>query len=437
MNTPLAHKVPPHRLRIRNLAGVFTGEGFGRKQGRHPTAEDCGFLKGPIDLLCNEAGQIEAIQPSLARRRSVRGCVDGTGLFATAGFVESHTHALFAGSRASEFFMRWQGLSYARIAAAGGGIHSTVSETNRTADHQLAAALAANLREMAFRGCTSVEVKSGYASDAAGELRLLRLINRVKRASPGPRVFPTFLGLHIIPPGRSQRGYCAEMIEALPEIVQARLATCVDSFPEKSFFSLEESLRFSQAAVQLGLAVKAHADEMSPLRTSEAFIQMGALSIDHLQHISSQAAALLGKSKTVATLLPCTSLFLGTEYARARHLISNGARVALASDFNPGTAPIPGLQLTMLTAASTLKMSAAEILCACTFNAAAALGKELDCGLLLPGRSADLLLWDTIAKAKSANGADALEEIVIRCLIPAVVFVGGVQIASQLLHRPA
>jgi imidazolonepropionase len=428
MKTPPADRVSPRRLRIRNLAGVFTGEGFGRKQGRHPTVGDCGFLKGPLDLVCSEAGRIEAIRPSSARRRSVRGCVDGTDLFATAGFVDSHTHALFAGSRANEFFMRWQGRSYTSIAAGGGGIHSTVSETNRTGDQQLAAALAASLREMAHCGCTSVEVKSGYASDAAGELRLLRIINRVKRATPGPRVFPTFLGLHMIPPGRSQRAYCAEMIKALPEVVKERLAPYVDSFPEKSFFSLKESLRFSRAALQRGLGVKAHADEMSPLRTSEAFIEMGALSIDHLQHISSEAVALLGKSKTVATLLPCTSLFLGTEYARARHLISSGARVALASDFNPGTAPIPGLQLTMLAAASALKMSAPEIICACTFNAAAALGKDMDCGLLLPGRSADLLLWNTLAKAKSANGADVLEEIVIRCLRPVGVFVGGTQV---------
>jgi imidazolonepropionase len=167
---------------------------------------------------------------------------------------------------------------------------------------------------------------------------------------------------------------------------------------------------------------------MTSLGSSEAFIRMGALSIDHLQHISSTAVAMLGKSGTVATLLPCTSLFLGTEYADARRLITSGARVALASDFNPGTAPVPGLQLTMLTAASALRMSAAEILAACTFNGAAALGKVKYLGSLLPGHSADLLLWDTVTKAKSKNGEDILEEIVIRCLRPVTVLVGGVSV---------
>jgi imidazolonepropionase len=200
------------------------------------------------------------------------------------------------------------------------------------------------------------------------------------------------------------------MIAALPTIAKEQLADQVDSFPEKGFFTLESALRFSKASK---LPAKVHADELSDLGTSAAFAEIGALSVDHLQCISERGVEALSKSKTVATMLPATSFFLGLPYANARRLLNAGARVALATDFNPGTAPALDLQLTHMLAASQMKMSAAEILCASTFNAAAALGLDHSHGALLPGRVGNVLLFD-IGDIRSA--ADALrrwQEIII------------------------
>ena len=419
-------------LLIHNLAGVFTGAGFVKKQGRQPTAEDCGFIRGPVDIVCNDQGRIEGIERSVQTPLEVER-INGTGLFATAGFVDSHTHALFAGNRSEEFFRRWRGASYAEQAAAGGGIHSTVRATQQATDEQLCAALAKVLAEGLRAGCTTLEIKSGYGDSAAGEIRLLELIHRVARSVLTPRVSATFLGLHALPQGRPENEYCDEMIAGLPQVAGGKLATQVDSFPEKGFFSLAESLRFSRAAIANGLAVKVHADELTPLGSSEAFIQIGARSVDHLQQINPVAVELLAGSPTVATLLPCTSFFLGQGYADARNLIDRGARVALASDYNPGTSPAIGLQLTLLLAANSLKMTAAEILCAVTSNGAAAVGLESGLGALLPKYQADILLWQTESHSGNAHGTGVFEEIITRCLKPVTVVSDG---RLTFYHRP-
>jgi imidazolonepropionase len=184
------------------------------------------------------------------------------------------------------------------------------------------------------------------------------------------------------------------MIAALPRVASERLASQVDTFPEKGFFTRDESLRFSNAAREHGLPCKVHADELSDLGSSAAFAKIGALSVDHLQCVSDEGVAALASSSTVATMMPATSFFVGLPYANARRLLDAGVRVALATDFNPGTAPAQDLQPTMLLAAAQMKMSAAEILCGVTFNAAAALGLEKTHGVLAPGRIGDVLVFD-------------------------------------------
>ncbi len=408
---------------IQNLAGIFDGSGFVTNDGRRPTPAECGFRAGPIDIYIDEnSGRFQSVGPNLQSGSFNR--LDASGMIALSGFIDPHTHAIFAGQRFDEYFMRWSGKSYVEIAQAGGGIHSTVRATGEASDDELRASLRSRLREMRASGSTLVEVKSGYANNAEGELRLLRIINSIMSESDLPEIRPTFLALHALPRQRHEQEYIDEMIAALPTVVEESLASHVDAFPEKGFFTLESSLRFTEAARKFGLPAKIHADELTDLGSSEAFIKAGALSIDHLQCISSAAVKLLAKSATVATMLPATSCFVGLPYTNARKLLDAGARVALATDFNPGTAPAMDLQLTQLLAAAQLKLSAAEILCASTYSAACSLGLGDTHGALLPGRMGNVLLYSASGKLRD-NGLDVLQEIILNRMRPAKVIVRG------------
>lgn len=419
-------------LRIANLTGVFTGEGFVRKQGRRPTAEDCGFRSGPLDILCDpERGTIVALGPAVANPSVAKEDVlDGSGLFATAVFVDAHTHAIYAGTRADEYFRRWGGANYQEIAGAGGGIHRTVRATRAATDETLVESLNQHLDQMLAHGSTVVEVKSGYGGDAEGELRLLRLIRQVRERRAAPEIRATFLGLHALPPGVREDDHVDAMIALLPAVAAEGLADCVDAFPEKGFFSLAAAERFARAAVACRLRVKAHVDQLSDLGSAARFVGLGALSVDHLEHMSGEGLDALARTGTVAVLLPVAVFFLGSGYPDARRLLDAGARVALATDFNPGSAPALDLQFAMLLAAAGLKMTAAEILCAVTYNGAAAVGMGDTHGALLPGRRANLALWET--ETVHGEPVGLMEEVIVDERLPCVVVPGG-----RVVHRDA
>lgn len=402
---------------IKNLRAAITGQGFLKTGGRHPQNSDLSVLKGPVDILIDKDGRISKIGSSLQVDSSDT-LIDGTGLVAAPGLIDSHTHALYAGTRSREFFFRWSGLTYQEIASRGGGIANTVDDTARASDDELVAACLARLDHMMRSGTTTVEIKTGYALTAPGELRLLELLGRVQETSPGPRIYKTYLPMHALPKDRNESDFVDEMMASLATVQAKGLADFVDAFPERGFFSLQQSLRFATAAQKLGLKVRVHADELSNLETSAAFVLLGALSVDHLQCISDVGVESLSKSPTtIATLLPATSFFLGLPYANARKLVDAGARVALASDFNPGTAPEADLRLTLRLAATSLKMSAAEIFCGVTANAAAALGEEKSLGVIAPGFRADLTLWNLFSR--DAN--DLAGEMTVDAPRPALV----------------
>ncbi|CAN5345076.1 imidazolonepropionase [soil metagenome] len=410
-------------MRITNLLGVFSGSGFMQRDGRRAGAEDAGFVEGPLDLSIDDRSGLFTDSPAGET-------FDAAGMLALPGFIDPHTHAIFAGERSHEYFMRWAGRSYVEIAQSGGGIHSTVRATNHATDAELASNLRARLKQMLRCGATTVEVKSGYADTAKGELRLLRLIKSLAHEQGLPEIRPTFLGLHALPKDRSEDDFVDEMISILPRIAEENLAAQVDAFPEKGFFTLESSLRFAEAAMRVGLPMKVHADELCDLGSSEAFAKFGALSIDHLQYISDSAVKYLGESRTVATMLPATSFFVSIPYAGARRLIDAGARVALATDFNPGTAPAGDLQLTHMLAASQMKMTAAEILCASTFNAAASLGLENTHGVIAPGRVGNVLLYEIAKVDQDLEPMAMLEQIILARNAPTHVVSRGRLIAS-------
>ncbi|MCX7423916.1 MAG: imidazolonepropionase [Planctomycetia bacterium] len=413
-------------LRIANLRGVFTGEGFAKMQGRRPCAEDCGFREGPLDLICcPTSGRIVDLVPTgRASTFPLTDTLDGSGLIATSAWIDSHTHALFAGHRSTEFFARWAGKTYREISDSGGGIHNTIRDT-AAANATLAQDLEHRLRQMLAAGTAVVEVKTGYGATASDERRMLQIIADVRHRPGLPEVVSTYLGLHTVPRDVSRSTHVASMTAVVEEIAKNQLASFVDAFPEQGFSTLEESRDFLEAGRRHGLGIKVHADEITDMGASLAGIRLGAASIDHLEHISDAAVTALRDSPTVATLLPATSLFLGIGFADARRLIHAGARVALASDFNPGSAPASDLQLTMLLAASQLMMTAAEIFCAITYNAAGALGFDATHGVLATGKAANIALWKTSSPLSVASNIEGLEQIIIQRTRPIAVVVRG------------
>jgi imidazolonepropionase len=322
--------------------------------------------------------------------------IDATGKTVLPGFVDSHTHLLFAGSREDEFEQRLRGLSYQEISARGGGINATVRHVRRAAPEELKEQARRRLRRFLHFGVTTVEVKSGYGLTLADELKCLGVI--VDLNAEGPlELVPTFLGAHAVPPeyADDRAGYLRLLREDMfPEVARCRLAEFCDVFCETGVFSLEESQVLLTRARDLGFGLKLHADELTRLGGAELAARLGAVSADHLLCISAAGIDALAASETVATLLPGTAFFLGVDYAPARGLIERGAAVALASDCNPGTCPTENLPLVGSMAATQMGMLPGEVVAALTLNAAAALGRSARLGSLEAGKQADVILCD-------------------------------------------
>jgi imidazolonepropionase len=341
---------------------------------------------GRIDWL----GPMSALPP-LPPRTEV---VDVGGKVVLPGLVDSHTHLLFAGSRAGEFEQRLQGASYQQIAEAGGGILSTVREVRRRSREELKELARPRLQRLLCLGVTTVEVKSGYGLSTADEVKCLEAVADLN--SEGPiELVPTFLGAHAVPSEYKddRAGYVRLLCEdMLPEVKRGKLAEFCDVFCETGVFSLEETRRILSSAAALGLGLKVHADELTPLGGAELAASFGAASADHLLCISDGGIDALAKCDTVATLLPGTAFFLGVPYAPARRIIDRGAAVALATDCNPGTSMTENLPLVGTMACTQMRMLPAEVVTALTLNGAAALRRGDRVGSLAVGKQADLVV---------------------------------------------
>jgi imidazolonepropionase len=322
--------------------------------------------------------------------------IDAAGRAVLPGLVDSHTHLLFAGTREDEFERRLAGASYQEIAAHGGGINATVRRVRAASREQLKELARRRLARLLSFGVTTVEVKSGYALNTADEIKCLEAIAELNAEGPLELV-PTFLGAHDVPPEfRSDRtGYVRLLTdELLPEVARRGLAEFCDVFCETGVFSVAESERILRTALDLGLRLKVHADELTPLGGAELAARLGAASADHLLCVTEAGIEALAASETIATLLPGTAFFLGLPYAPARRLIARGLAVALASDCNPGTCPTENLPLIGTMACTQMRMLPGEVVTALTLNAAAALGRSDRLGALSPGRQADLVVCD-------------------------------------------
>jgi imidazolonepropionase len=322
--------------------------------------------------------------------------IDANGKVVSPGLVDPHTHLVFGGSREHELSLKQAGVPYLDILAQGGGILSTVGSTKASSEEELFEKASFHLERMISHGVTTLEAKSGYGLDPETELKQLKVTKRLSEKYP-VSIVSTFLGAHAVPPAYKGKedDFLSQMADLFDEIKESDLADFVDIFCETGVFTIEQSRRFLQKAKEKGFGLKIHADEIDPLGGAELAATLGAASADHLVAASDEGIKQLSMSNTVAVLLPGTTFYLGKDqYARARKMIDEGAAVALATDFNPGSCVTENLQLIMSLAALKLKMSAEEIWNAVTVNAAHAIGKGEAAGTLDLGKDANFVIWD-------------------------------------------
>jgi imidazolonepropionase len=322
--------------------------------------------------------------------------VDCSGKVVLPGFVDSHTHPVFAAPRLIDFERRISGASYEEIARAGGGIRASIEGVRESSAAQLAENILFALNEMAAHGTTTVEAKSGYGLDLDSELKSLEAIQQSAQRWPGT-VVATLLGAHVPPPEYRDnpdeyvRIVCEGMI---PEVACRKLAEYVDVFCERGAFTAAQCVRILRAAVANGLRTRAHVNQITET-SLDAFAEFHLASFDHMDFVSDADIAALSKLDTIATLLPAANYFLGfATFPPARKLIDTGVAVALATDYNPGTAPTTSMPFVLSVACTHMKMSPAEAITAATFNGACALRLQDTKGSLAPGKDADIAIFE-------------------------------------------
>jgi len=308
-------------------------------------------------------------------------------------WCDSHTHLVFAGSREEEFIDKIKGLSYAEIAAKGGGILNSAKKLNETSEDELFNAAWKRLSEVSKLGTGAIEIKSGYGLTLEGELKMLRMIKKLKEKS-SLKIKSTFLGAHTFPIEykENHQGYIDMIInEMLPVISEEKLADYIDVFCEEGFFSAEEMTTIGNSGKKYGFKPKLHVNQLNSIGGIEAGIALDALSLDHLETLTQREIELLGKYKGASTLLPSAAFFLRMPLQPARSLINAGAAVTLASDYNPGSSPSGNMNFVISLSCIQMKMIPEEAINAATINGACAMEIEKDYGSIAPGKKANLI----------------------------------------------
>jgi imidazolonepropionase len=369
---------------------------------RGPELKELGIIRDAA-VLC-VGGKVVSVgstkdalrDPWLRKNRKNVTEIDCSGKVVLPGFVDSHTHPVFVSPRLVDFEKRIEGASYEQIAAAGGGIRSSLEDVRHAPKAVLTTKVVNVLHDMAAYGTTTVEAKSGYGLTPQSELKSLEAIRDAARRWSGT-VVATLLGAHVVPKefqGCSQKYVESVCIEMIPASAKRKLAQFVDVFCDKGAFTAEETERIFAAAEANGLSIRAHMGQLSETRLAP-FLRFHPASFDHMDHVSEDDIKQLAHCNTVATLVPGANYFLGLkEYPHARHLIDSGVPVALATDYNPGTSPTISIPMAMSLACTHMKMSPAEAISAATINGAWALRVADRKGRVEPGKDADLALFD-------------------------------------------
>jgi imidazolonepropionase len=377
-----------------HAARIYTGEGIVNKKGRRlETADLTAIEDGAIVFSASKILWVGPTEDLPAEYKKITATSLKNKSAIMPGLVDSHTHLVFAGSRAKEFSRRCAGTTYQEIANEGGGILTTVKATREASVEKLFET-AVKRALIAHRfGVRTIECKSGYGLDHETEMKCLEVVEHLKKALTQMTFVSTYLGAHAIPEGGNRSKYIEEMIRTtLPEIKRRNLAQICDVFIDEGYFTLQDGEKLLRAAKKMGFKTKIHADELGNTESARLAAKLECLSADHLLKVSEKGIAALAKSDTVATLLPGTALYLKETFAPARKLLDAGTRVAISTDFNPGSCYSLNLPLMMNLSALYMNMNAAEIFAGVTYSAAAALGLEKSKGALLPGYDSDFVV---------------------------------------------
>ncbi len=381
------------KLLVKNIArivGIETGgcrRFCGREMARMQTLDDAWLLAdgGRITAFgcMSDLGDIAADK-----------VVDADGGMLFPSFCDSHTHLVYAGSREQEFLDKINGLSYEEIARRGGGILNSADRLHRTSEEELYAEAMERVREIAAMGTGCVEIKSGYGLSTEDELKMLRVIRRIRETAP-LAVRATFLGAHAV--ARDYAGRQEEYVdlvcrEMLPAVAGERLADFVDVFCDEGFFTVEQTARMLKEARKYGLKPKIHANELAVSGGVQVGVQYDALSVDHLERLGAEEIEALRGRETMPTMLPGAAFFLGMSYPPAREMIAAGLGVALASDYNPGSSPSGNMRMVMALASIRMKMTPVEAFNAATLNGAYAMGLSGDYGSISAGKVANFFI---------------------------------------------
>ena len=320
--------------------------------------------------------------------------IDAEGGMVMPTFCDSHTHICYAGTREQEFIDKINGLSYEEIAARGGGILNSADLLHRTSEEELYSQTMARVREMIAKGTGAIEIKSGYGLTLEDELKMLRVIRRVKKDSPAT-IKATFLGAHAV--GRAFKGRQNEYVnlvceEMIPAVAAEGLAEYVDVFCDEGFFTVAETDRILSAGERYGLIPKIHANELACSGGVQVAVKHNALSVDHLERTTDAEIEALRNSRTMPTMLPGSSFFLGIPYGRAKEYVSAGLGLALASDYNPGSSPSGDMRFVMALGCIRMRLTPAQSFNACTLNSAYAMGAAEELGSVTVGKLANLIV---------------------------------------------
>ncbi|UCH82905.1 MAG: imidazolonepropionase [Candidatus Latescibacterota bacterium] len=387
-------------LFVRNCQQLLTLKNSSRGPRRGAALSDLGLVEN--GALAADGGRVVAagtFDEVASVCKPVDGCVDvdAGGALVMPGFVDCHTHTVFAAYRLDEYEKRVAGVPYAEIAKSGGGIAKSVSDIRAMDVDTLLGVSKSRLDGCIAHGSTTVEIKSGYGLDLNNELKQLRVIRALAESSPAT-IVPTFLGAHSIPPEyRERREAYIDLVvrEMIPAVTSEGLAEFIDVFSEVEVFTTEEAERILREGAAAGLRPRVHADELYDTASAEMAVRVGAVSADHLTKISAAGMSMMADSDVIGVLLPGTSFGLPSlHFAPARDMIERGMAIAIASDFNPGSSPSESMSMMISIACSHMRMTAAEAVSAATYNAAFALCRQNDVGSLEPGKRADFLVMN-------------------------------------------